>query len=84
MSRALGAMTLSITIINGALSIVTLNIMTSRIRLLIIYAECRVFLYCYAECRYAECRYANSRGAVLPGLKQNLWKLLKIFFFIYF
>jgi hypothetical protein len=80
MSRALGATTLSITIINGALSTVTLNIMNSRIRLIIIYAECRVFGYCYAECRYAECRYANSRGAVLPGQKQNIWKLL-IFFF---
>jgi len=47
----------------------TPSIMTSSIMQSVIYSECRIFLYCYAERRYAERHYAKCRGATVTTEK---------------
>jgi hypothetical protein len=66
-------MTLSITIKNATLSIMTLNNGTrycdaESFALTVIYTECHIFNG-YAEYHYAECCYAKCRGVVVPLAK---------------
>ncbi len=51
------------------LSIMALSIMASTFMPSVIYSECRIFLYCYAERRYAERHYAKCRGATVTTEK---------------
>jgi hypothetical protein len=48
-----------------------------------IYAECRIFINCYAECHYTECHYAQCRYAECRGAfyRTPLVNIKKLSFF---